>query len=134
MDNLGVRGYNSPGRLPHRMAVGEATTLPSPRPNMYNPVVKATCGTVTSYVLETSLKPAARTGVMPPPTMQYRPSEINAASRRSCFQFRGSFAESSGCGSNMNLPSFVRLISGCRTRRDLDELREFAEALRGGGP
>jgi hypothetical protein len=58
------------GRLPNRMAVGEATILPMPKPSMYRPVVSATCEIETSYVAATSLNPAASTGVMPPPTMQ----------------------------------------------------------------
>jgi hypothetical protein len=34
----------------------------------------------------------------------------------------------------MNFPSLVRFFWGRELLRDLDELREVAEALRGGGP
>jgi hypothetical protein len=58
------------GLFPKRIAVGLAKTEPTPIPIMYKPVVSATSGTETSYVSATLVKPAARIGVMPPPTMQ----------------------------------------------------------------
>lgn len=95
------------------MAVGEAKTLPTPKPIMYNPVVSATCETETSKSLATFVKPAARTGVIPPPTMQYSPRDNSAQSLCHAGQLSGSLWESSGCGSRMIAPSGVFFLFAC---------------------
>ena len=86
---------------------------------MYNPVVRATLGMETLYVAATFEKPAASTGVIPPPTIQYRPSESSAISLLHDGQFKGSFIESSGCGSSIIFPSAVLFFSStdCPDRR-----------------
>jgi hypothetical protein len=58
------------GRLPTMMAVGEMAMPPTPSPSMYTPVVSATLVTGTPSSCDTSVKPAASTGVMPPRIMQ----------------------------------------------------------------
>jgi len=70
-DNMNrIIAHKYTGRFPYSIAVGDAKTLPKPRPSIYRPVVSATCGTETLYVAATSLKPAASRGVIPPPIMQ----------------------------------------------------------------
>lgn len=98
------------GRFPNRIAVGEARTEPTPKPIMYNPVVSDTLAVVTWYVDATFVNPAARIGVIPPPTMQYKPSDMRAESLLHIGQLRGSLCESSGCGSRIIAPSFVNFF------------------------
>src|SRR5438270_3892829 len=87
-------------------------TEPIPRPIMDKPVVKETLAMAMGYDIATLLKPAARRRVMPPLTMQYKPGDSNAASRREIVQFKGSLTESSGCGLRMILQSFVFFLPG----------------------
>jgi hypothetical protein len=56
--------------LPKSIAVGENKVEPTPSPIMYRPVVRATRAYEALKVLATSLKPAAKMVVMPPPSMQ----------------------------------------------------------------
>lgn len=95
------------GLFPHRIAVGLANTDPTPIPIIKRPVVSETRAVGTPKSLATLENPAASTGVMPPPSMQYSPSESKAASRRHVGQLSGSLAESSGCGSKMICSSAV---------------------------
>lgn len=95
------------GLFPQRIAVGLANTEPTPIPIIKRPVVSETRAVGMPKSLATLENPAASTGVMPPPIMQYSPSESRAASRRHVGQLSGSLAESSGCGSKMICSSAV---------------------------
>ena len=64
---------------------------------------------------------------MPPPTIQYSPIEIRAASLLHDGQFRGSFFESSGCGSRIIVPSVVFFFPSDNDRRGIG----FREAMLG---
>jgi hypothetical protein len=100
---------------------------------MYSPVVRETRAVVTPYVAATLVKPAARIGVMPPPSMQYKPNERRAVSLFHADQLRGSLCESSGCGSKTMAPSFVNFLPrlGLRRYDAIVEGIEEAEVLAG---
>lgn len=64
------------------------------------------------------MKPAAINGVIPPPIMQYSPSDNKAESLLHTAQFKGSLWESSGWGSRMIWPSCVVFLSSATGRGD----------------
>lgn len=66
---------------------------------------------------------------MPPPTMQYKPRDIRAASLLHEGQFKGSFFESWGCGSRIMVPSAVFFFPSDDDRRDMG----FGEEMLGCG-